>query len=262
MLFYRSENAEAALQSFGIVVGNVFFNHLHKTLAVSKPFAIIPFPFKNTPEALHRTVVNTMSHSGHALRHTRLFQFCMKCTVCILKPSITVKQRMCIRIGSHSRIKGVVYQRVVVAVSNHVGDYSSVVQVKNGAKIDLVYFCFLVPFELCYIRQPLLVWFVGMKRPIEEILCYILRISCVSRTPIIGVFYGGLDIFGAANPQHPLITDADTMITFQIISDPTVTFIRTFSVDSLGDLSNSVVFLLSARFFPRKPAIISISGYV
>ena len=186
----------------------------------------------------------------------------MKCTVCILKPSITVKQRMCIRIGSHSRIKGVVYQRVVVAVSNHVGDYSSVVQIKNDAEINLMYFSSLVPFELRYIRQPLLVWFVGMKRSVEDILCYILRISCVPCTTFVCVFYGRLDVFDAADSQHPLITDANIMIPFQLIPDPTVALIRTFSVDFLSNLSNSVVFLLSAGLFTRKPAIIGVSGYV
>ena len=55
----------------------------------------------------------------------------MKRTVCILEPSITVKQGMCIWIGSYSRIKGVVYQRIIIAVPNRIRDYSSVVQIKK-----------------------------------------------------------------------------------------------------------------------------------
>ena len=65
MLFYRRENAEAALQPLRIVAANVFFNHLHKALTVSKPFAVIPFPLENPPEALHRAVVDAVSHSGY-----------------------------------------------------------------------------------------------------------------------------------------------------------------------------------------------------
>ena len=152
VLLHRCQDAEIALETLAVVIVNVFFNHPYEALTVSKPSAVVPFPFQDAPETLHRPVVNTVCYPGHTLRHPCRFQFCVKSAVCILKSSVTVEQRMGIRISCDSRIKGVIYQRIVVTVPDDKGDDSSVVKVKNGTQIYLVLFNTLIPFEFCYIR--------------------------------------------------------------------------------------------------------------
>ena len=45
VLFHRRQNAEIALEALAIIIVDVFFNHPHEALTVSKTSAVISFPF-------------------------------------------------------------------------------------------------------------------------------------------------------------------------------------------------------------------------
>ena len=62
----------------------------------------------------------------------------MKCTVGILVTPVAVKQRLSVRIVSNSFVKGVKYQRIVIAITNNKGYDPSIIQIQNSAQIDLV----------------------------------------------------------------------------------------------------------------------------
>ena len=74
MLFHRRQHAQIALHPPGVVVANILLDHLDKLVLAGEPSAVIAFPFQDAPEALHRTVINTMRHTGHTLRHSRLHE--------------------------------------------------------------------------------------------------------------------------------------------------------------------------------------------
>lgn len=87
-------------------VASVYYNNLCNYLSflpvfpVCKSSPIIHLPFQYSPESFHRTIINTVCHSGHALFHMVLFQTVAKRWACILKSSIRMKKRM--RIGSEN----------------------------------------------------------------------------------------------------------------------------------------------------------------
>ena len=163
VLFHRRQDAEIALQTLTVVIADIFLNHLNEALTVSKTLAVVPFPFENAPEAFHGTVVNTVSHTGHTLCHSRRFQLCMESAVCVLVTSIAVEQRMCIRISSNSRIEGVKHKCVIIAIPNNKCRNPSVIEIEDSAQIDLVYLNSFIPLEFRYIRKPLLIWLVCMN---------------------------------------------------------------------------------------------------
>lgn len=121
MLLHRCKDAKTSLHPTSIIVTDVVHDHLGQFLFAGKAFAIVAFSFQNSPEALHRAVINTMGDAGHALRHTGLLQLAVKIPAGILKASVTVKQGMRVRIGFYRLVKGFEYQWVIVAVTDHGG---------------------------------------------------------------------------------------------------------------------------------------------
>lgn len=121
MLLHRCKDAKTSLHPTSIIVTDVVHDHLGQFLFAGKASAIVAFSFQNSPEALHRAVINTMGDAGHALRHTGLLQLAVKIPAGILKASVTVKQGMRVRIGFYRLAKGFEYQWVIVAVTDHGG---------------------------------------------------------------------------------------------------------------------------------------------
>ena len=78
-----------------------------------------------------------MRHAGHTLRHPGLHKLVVEGTVGVLKPSVAVEQRMRVRIGFHSLIKGLENQRIVIAFAEHIGHDAPVAEVEDGAQIEL-----------------------------------------------------------------------------------------------------------------------------
>ena len=188
MFFHRCHNTQIALHPLGVVVDNVVLNHQNKLLLGSKSSAIVFLAFQNAPEAFHRAVVNTMGYTRHALCHSRIIQHVVKSVTCILKATVAVEQRMCVRIGFYCGFECVEHNRIVVAVANYIRDNASVVQVKNGTQIGLVDFCTFIPFELCNIRQPFFIRLLRMEIPVQLVFCHMLRIRCIARAAVTAVF--------------------------------------------------------------------------
>ena len=256
MLLHRRKNAEAALHAPVVVVKDVVFNHADQFLFTGKALAIIAFPFEDAPKSFHRSVVDTLGYTGHTLRHTCFLQLVVEGTVGILKTSVAVEQWMCVGIRFYRTVKGLEYQRIVVAVTNHIGNDPAVVEVQNGAEIDLVYFNTLVPFELRYIRQPLFIWFICMEVAVKEIFGDVLWILCLPRTAMIAVFDGRLDVPGATDAENTLVIHADTIVMPEIIVDTAVTLVWTLPVDLFDCLCNLLILLRPGALFAGRPAMI------
>ena len=129
MLFHRREDAEIALNTSCVVITNILLDHLEKLTFAGKALAVIALPLQNAPEALHRTVINTMRHAGHTLRHSGLHELVVESTVGILEPSVAVEQRMRVRIGLRSLVKSLENQQIIVAFTQHIGHDAPVAKV-------------------------------------------------------------------------------------------------------------------------------------
>ena len=64
--------------------------------------------------------------------HTGLFQLVMELAVGILNPSVAVKQRMRFRIRLYCMIECFEDQRIVIPVSLHIGNDSTVIEVHHN----------------------------------------------------------------------------------------------------------------------------------
>ena len=87
MLFHRRQDAQIALHPSGVVIMDIGFNHLDKFTFAGEPSAVIAFPLQNTPEALHRAVIDAMRHAGHALRHSCLYELVVESAVGVVLPA-------------------------------------------------------------------------------------------------------------------------------------------------------------------------------
>ena len=87
----------------------------------------------------------------HTLRHPSSLKFVMKSSAGILEPSVTMEQGVNIWIGLNGLIKGFVDKRIAIAITQHIGHYTSIIEIQYGTQIELVYCTFFIPFEFSHI---------------------------------------------------------------------------------------------------------------
>ena len=127
MLFHRWQNAKVTLETFCVVVMNITANHFHQFSTVREAPSIITLSLQNTPEPFHGTVVNAAANTRHTLCHASIDQPLVEVSVGILKSTVTVEDRMCIRIALDCLCKSVEHKLVVICIPNHKGNDTSVI---------------------------------------------------------------------------------------------------------------------------------------
>ena len=257
MLFHWRQDTQIALHPSGIVITDIVFNHLDEVPLTGEPSAVIALPLQNPPEALHRAIINAVGNTGHTLRHSGLYKFVVEGTVGILKSSVAVKQGMCVRIGLNRLVEGFENQRIVVALTKHIGHDAPVTEIQNGAQIEFVYLASLIPLEFCYIGEPLLVGLCGIEPPVQKILGKILRIPRLPGTSAVVVFHGRAYISGSADAEHPLVIDMDTIVMAQVVIEPPVAFIWAFLVDLFNLVRKAFILRSSLAQFSGSPFVVS-----
>lgn len=233
VFLHRRQNAEVALHPACIVVVDIALNHADQLLSARKTPAVVTFAFQNAPESLHWSVVDTVRHTGHALRHACLFELVVEGSVRILETSVAVEQRMRVGISLYRLVEGLEYQRIVVALADDVGDDAPVIEIDDGAEVELVYLYALIPLELGDVGEPLLIWLVRVELAVEYILSNILWILRPPGTAMTVVLDGGLDTRGAADAQDALVVDMYIVVVPQLVVDPAISLVRAFRVDLL-----------------------------
>ena len=106
-------------------------------MLAGKPPSVIAFPLQDTPETLHGTVVNAVRHTGHTLYHSSLLKFMVEYPAGVLKASVAMEQRMGIRIGLNSLIKGLVNEWIIVSFAENIGHNTPVTEIQDGAQIGV-----------------------------------------------------------------------------------------------------------------------------
>lgn len=256
MLLHRREDAEVALHPSGIVITNIIINHIGQFFFAGKAFAIVALPFQNAPEAFHRPVVNALGYTGHALLHASLLQFVMKSPVGVLEASIAVEQRVCARIGLHRPVKSLENERIVIAVTDYIGNNAAVIEIQYGTEIDLMYFNAFIPLELCYICEPLLVRLVRKEFPIKKIFGYKLWILRFPGAAMVIILNGGLNVLDAADAQNALVVYMDVLIVSKIVIDAPVSLVRTLHVNLFDLLCYLLVLQGSGTLLTGHPSVV------
>ena len=251
-----------ALHASGIVITYVIFNHLYEFLLTGKSLAVVTLPLENTPKALHRAVVNTMRHAGHALFHVGRFKLVVECTVRILKPSVAVKQWMGTGICHQRAVKGLEHQRIVVMLADSKSHNASVIEVENGTKVDLVCLDTLIPLEFRHVGDPLFIWLCGVKLTIQKILGKILRILRVTCAAVVGILDGGLYVPHPADAQNPLVVDMNIFVMPKIVVDATVALVRTLHMNLFNLFSKLLILSRSPAGLARNPLTAGTAGHM
>ena len=177
-----------------------------------------------------------------------------------MKAAITVEKWMSVRIGLYGPVKGLKDQRIIVAITDHKGNNTTVIEVQNSTEIDLVHLNALIPFELCYIGQPFFVGFLCMKIAVKKILGYILWIFCMPRAAVVVVLDGGFDALSPADAKNSFVVYMNMLVVLQIVIDATVALVRVLHVDLLDLLRNLLVLHGPGAPFTGCPTKIGRSG--
>ena len=262
VLLKGCENAQIALHTPIVIVADVICNHPNQVLLAGKASTVVSFALEDTPETLHRAVVNALGDARHTLRHPGSFQFVMEGSACVLESTVRMEDGMGVWVFLQSLVKGLEYKWIVVSVPNYKGNNAPVIEVKNGAKINLVDFNTFIPLELRYIGQPLFVGCLGVEVPVQHILCNVLRVLCPSCAAMIAVLNGGFDIFLPADPQNSLIVDMNIVVVAKIIIDTAITLVWAIRMDLLNLFCDCFVLNGSGAFVAGEPPVIRSSGYL
>ena len=225
MFLHRRQDSEPTLHTPCVVIVDIAFNHVDQFLLAAKTSAVISLAFQYPSEPLHRSVVDTVCHPGHALRHACLFEPVVERPVRILESPVAVKQRMRIRVRFHCLVKSFEYERVVIPFTDDMSDDAPVVQIEDGTQVELLRTVPIPVFELRDIGQPFLVWFVRMELAVQQVFGKILRILGPSGAVVVAVFDGGLDAPGPADAKDALIINMDSVVMPQLIIDPAVALV-------------------------------------
>ena len=169
---------------------------------------------------------------------------------------------MCIRVCLYCTVKGLKNQWIIIPVTDHIGNDTAVVEVQNGAEIDLVHLNTFIPLEFCHICEPLLIGLVRMKIPVQQILGYKLRILRLSRAAVVIILDGRLNAFGTANSENTLVVHMNVMVMAEIVIDAAITLVRAFHVYLLHFRRNLLVFLCPGALLAGCPTMVGCSGNV
>lgn len=180
----------------------------------------------------------------------------------VLEPSVAVKQRMGIGVGYHSLVEGFVDQRVVIMLAEDIGHNAPVVQVKDGAQIELVYRNTFIPLELRHIGEPFLIGFVRMELAVQDVLRNILGVLSPPGAALVGVLDGRLDIPGPADAQHALVIDMDAMVVAKFVIEPPITLVWALFMDLLDLVGQTLIFLGPAVHLPASPFVVGGAGHM
>ena len=259
VLLHGRKDTQISLYTMVVVVAYVVLDHIDQLLLAGETLAVIAFALQDAPKAFHRSVVDALGYTGHTLRHTGVLQFLMERAVRILKASVTVKQRMHVRISRNGLVEGLENQWVIIAVTHYIGHNTSVKKIKYGAEIDLVHFNSFIPFEFRYIRKPFFIWLIGVKIAVKKIFGYVLRILRLTGTAVVTILDGRFDALDAAEAKDTLVIHMDMLVMPKVIIDAAITFVRVFHVDLLNLLGYLFILQRSGALLAGCPTMVRCS---
>lgn len=169
----------------------------------------------------------------------------MEDMICVLETSVTVEERVRVRICRNRQIKSVKYERIVVPVSNHIGNNASVAEIQNRAQIQLSFFISAIPLELRYISQPLFVRMLCIKVTCKNVFGEKLWTLYAAGAAVVGALHRRANVLCAADPQHSLVIDSGVVVSLQIVPNAPVPFVWIILVNLLYQLADPLILNLA-----------------
>ena len=166
------------------------------------------------------------------------------------------------RVGLNSLVKSLVDKGIIIALADHIGHDTPVIEIQNGAQIELVYSNPLIPFELSHIGKPFLIGLCSIELAVQKVLSNMLGILGPPGTATPIVFHSGPNIPGPADTQHSFIIDMDTIVVTQIVIESSVALIWAFLVDLLDPVCQTLVLYSSAARFSQGPFMVGRTGHM
>ena len=204
--------------------------------------SIVHLTFQHSPKAFHRAIINAVCNSGHTLLHMGILKPRIELPACILESPVAVEQRMCVRLKLNSLIKGVHHQWIIVMVTDLESHDSAVIQVEDGAQIDLLDFYTSVVLKLGYVRQPLLVRCLGVKFSMQVVFGDVVWVTGILGATLGSILYTGMNLQLSLDIQDPFVIDLDVTIYCKLITDSAVSHIWMLAVN-LPDFSGDFLIL-------------------
>ena len=162
-------------------------------------------------------------------------------SVRILETSVTVAQRVRIRIGGNCFLERIKHQRIVVCISDHIAYNPSVIQIQDSAEIYLFHFNAYIILEFSNISQPFLVRFVCVEFPVQQIISQIIRILTFLGTSMAFVLNSGFNPAAPADSKHPFVIHMGIVVPIQFILESAVSHLRMFFMNILNQISNALI---------------------
>ena len=124
---YAGDVSKVTLETFRVVVMDITANHFHQFSTIRETLSIITLSLQDAPKSFHRAIVNAAANTRHTLYHASIDQPLVEVSVSILKSTVTVEDRMRIRISLDCLCKSVEHKFVVVCIPNRKGNNTSVI---------------------------------------------------------------------------------------------------------------------------------------
>ncbi len=170
--YFLSWNPQAHLQGHpsGVIKSNVLFNILLQFLKTLIGLEAVHLLFDDSPEVLHRPVIDAFTHSGHALDEAVFCHEFFEAMRCILEPAVTVQQRFAWDKLVLDLADGISDQGVVVGLRQLIGHNFIFPIIQNRAEIS---FGLLPVLEFRDIGQQHCHRLVGLSEfPVQDVLCH------------------------------------------------------------------------------------------
>lgn len=221
-------------------------------MVILKVAKVVHFALENAPETFHGAVVDAAADTRHALYHSSLVQSGLELLTCILKTSVTMKQRVNIRVFRNGQIKGVKYELVIVASPHGERDNASVFEVEDCAQIQ---FFIISVLEFCDVGQPLLVKLFCCEITVQNIL----RRNFRGRTPVLRTLPAddGFQAHQSSKTVYTLVIVTGRVSGVQFVCQSSVSIYPVeFSVEITKLMKKIFVLILAGTLAAVEPFVI------
>ena len=179
---------QISLYAFCQIIGHISFNHSKKFFLRSELMSIVYFAFHNSPKSFHRTIIRTMGYSWHTLCHSCTNESLTEFFGRILILPVTMKNRLCsLFLMALSNVLSTSELSIPTNISNRM----PVTQIQYNAQLylSLVFVFVTTIFKPADISNPLPIWLVRRKFPIQYVFCYVHRVYSWFYAAVITMFY-------------------------------------------------------------------------
>lgn len=174
----------------------------------------------------------------------------------VLESPITMEEGMGIRLYGDGGIEAIKDELVVIVVANGESNDSAVIEIQDGAQIELVNHGASIPLELCHVGQPLHVRGFCVEFAVQVVLRHMSRGCRTPGTSVPPELDGRLNVKNAVDAENTLVVDVNIMESVQFIPDSAMAHIWMYGVNFLNLVGNALIFLLTAALGVLHPAVV------